>query len=203
MKILARLALGAGVVAVAGCALVRPPAPTTPGIADPEAWQARQEMLAEFDRWSLQGRAATGKLLGWSGNLSWRQRGQEFDVRLSGPMGAGGFRARGEPGLVRIHTEDETYYTNDPEGLVEEIVGWQFPLTGLRYWAIGLPAPGLPATLSVDDDGLLVGLEQAGWRLAYPEYQDTEGPELPRRIVLNDGENTVKLVIDRWFDLED
>lgn len=186
---------------LSGCALVRTPPPSTPGIADPEAWQERRERLNGFDHWSLQGRAATGKVLGWSGNLNWRQDGETFDVRLSGPLGAGGFRAKGEPGLVRIYTGDETYYTNEPEELVEDIVGWRFPLEGLRYWAIGLPAPGSPARLSVDGDGLLAGLYQSGWQLAFTEYQRTDGPTLPRRIVLDNGEHTLQLVIDRWFDL--
>lgn len=194
--------LAAIALTLSACALVRTPPPATPGVADPKAWQERRELLKDFDRWSLQGRAATGKLLGWSGNLSWRQEGETFDVRLSGPLGAGGFRARGEPGLVRIYTGDETYYTNEPEAMVEEIVGWRFPLEGLRYWAIGLPAPNLPARLSVDDDGLLTGLYQSGWQLAYTEYQRTDGFTLPRRIVLNNGDDTIKLVIDRWFDLE-
>lgn len=186
---------------LAGCAL-RPPEPAAPGIADPEAWQERRTALAQFDRWSLQGRAAAGRMPGRSGNLSWRQRGETFDVRLSGPLGAGGFRARGEPGLVRVYTGDETVYTNDPEALVEDIVGWRFPLEGLRYWAVGLPAPDRPARLAVDDAGLLTRLWQSGWQLAYTEYQRTAGPKLPKRIVLDNGEHTVELVIDRWFDLE-
>jgi outer membrane lipoprotein LolB len=189
------------VIALSACAL-RPPPPAAPGIADPEAWRERRAALAEFDHWSLQGRAVSGGVLGWSGNLSWRQQGENFDVRLSGPLGVGGFRAKGEPGLVRIYTGDETVYTNDPEALVEEIVGWRFPLTDLRYWAAGLPAPDRPARLAVDDAGLLTGLWQSGWRLAYTEYQRTAGPELPKRIVLDNGEDTIKLVIDRWFDLE-
>ncbi|MES1943338.1 outer membrane lipoprotein LolB [Salinisphaera sp. PC39] len=196
------LAAVAALLVLGGCAIMRAPEPGAPGVADPEAWRERQQDLAGFDHWSLQGRAATGKVLGWSGNLSWRQRGESFDVRLSGPLGAGGFRARGEPGLVRIYTEDETYYTNDPEALVEEIVGWRFPLTGLRYWAIGLPAPGMPGRVAVDGDGLLTDLWQAGWRLAYTDYREAGGLTLPRRIVLDNGDNTIKLVIDRWFDLE-
>lgn len=186
---------------LSACALIRPPPPAAPGIADPEAWQEHRAALAAFDHWSLQGRAATGRVVGWSGNLSWRQQGESFDVRLSGPLGAGGFRAKGEPGLVRIYTADETVYTNDPEALVEEIIGWRFPLTGLRYWAIGLPAPDRAARLTVNDEGLLTNLLQAGWQLAYAEYQTAGGLKLPRQIVLDNGEDTIKLVIDRWFDL--
>ncbi|MDN5938692.1 MAG: phosphoadenosine phosphosulfate reductase family protein, partial [Salinisphaera sp.] len=96
---------GLGLVAMVltGCAILQPPAPIQPGVADPAAWQARQQRLADFDQWSLQGRAATGKLLGWTGNVSWRQRGDEFKVRVSGPLGAGGFRADGT--LHQVNTD--------------------------------------------------------------------------------------------------
>ncbi len=184
-----------------GCAIIGTPAQRDPGVADPAAWQARQTRLAELDGWSLQGRAATGKLLGWTGNLSWRQRGEEFRIRLAGPLGAGGFRADGTLERVRIRTSQETFHTEMPEVLVAEILGWRFPLTGLRYWALGLPEPGKPANLTVDDNGLLIGLEQAGWRLDFPAYEAHDGLALPKRITLTDDEHTIQLVVDRWFDL--
>jgi len=186
-----------------GCAMITTPPPAPPGIEAPERWEQRRATLERLDRWALQGRVATGKVLGWSGNLSWRQNGESFSVRLSGPLGAGGFRARGTPALVEVHTKEETYHTRDPEALATELVGWEFPLRGLRYWAIGLPDPASePDSVSVDERGLLIGLEQAGWRLAYPEYRAAADVKLPRKIVLDNGENTIQLVIDRWFDLQ-
>ena len=191
-----------GVLMLNACAFITTPPPSEPGVSNPEAWAQRKAALKDFNVWSMQGRAATGKILGWSGNLNWRQRGDEFDVRLAGPVGIGGFRAKGTLALVEVRTEDETFVTDQPEALVEEVLGWAFPLQGLRHWVLGLPQPDAPAQLSVDNSGRLLDLQQSGWRLAYTEYQETEGPELPRRIILDNGDHKIKVVIDRWFGLE-
>lgn len=190
------------VLALNACAFITTPPATQPGVVDAAAWQARQNALADFDHWSLQGRAATGKILGWSGNLNWQQRGEAFDVRLAGPVGIGGMRAKGTLEQVEVRTEDGSFVTTEPEVLVKEALGWEFPLEGLRFWIVGLPQPDAPARLAVNDAGELVDLQQSGWRLAYTEYQQTQGMNLPRRIILDNGDNKIRLVVDRWFDIK-
>lgn len=189
------------VLTASGCALLTKPVKVAPGVDNPKAWQAHQTKLDTLQRWSLQGRAATGKLLGWSGNLNWQQNGAQFDVRLSGPIGTGGFRAQGNLSLVKIRTKDKTFYTNRPNRLVTRLLGWSFPLQGLRFWALGLPYPGQPAAVAVDNNGLLKQLVQQGWRISYESYQRVDDMHLPKKIVLTDGSNIIKLVVDRWFDL--
>lgn len=186
---------------VSGCAFITRAPEQQAGIDNPQAWAARQSELRSLEVWSMQGRAATGSLVGWSGNLNWQQRGERFDGRLSGPLGAGGFRALGTLEEVEIRTEDEVFITREPELLVEELLGWPFPLTGLRFWALGLPGPGHIEKISVDDKGLMLELEQRGWRLSFTEYREYESRLLPRKIVLDDGENRIKVVVDRWFNL--
>ncbi len=187
---------------LSACAIIAKPPKADPGIVDPAAWQVRQEQLRELDIWSLQGRVATGQLLGWTGNLSWRQDGEVFNVRLAGPLGAGGFRASGTLDLVTIRTSERRMVTTQPDMLVEETLGWTFPLQPLRYWAQGRPAPGDYESISVDAQGRLIGLVQSGWRLTYLEYAEVENqPALPKRIVLDNGETRIRLVVDRWFNL--
>ncbi|MDA3922065.1 MAG: lipoprotein insertase outer membrane protein LolB [Salinisphaera sp.] len=189
---------------VGGCAIIRKPPTTEPGVVNAAAWQHRQGELAKFKSWSLQGRVATGQLLGWTGNLSWRQRDDQFDVRLAGPLGAGGMRAHGTLAHVTIDTDDGRHFvTNDPDALVERTLGWSFPLKPLRYWALGLPAPGGYKQISVNAKGRLKSVRQQGWRVAYLDYKTPPGAAvaLPRRVVLDNGKTRIRLVIDRWFDL--
>lgn len=202
MRGIPRAALMTGCMLVlSACAFITTPPPSEPGVANPKAWATHKSELAGFVHWSMQGRAATGKILGWSGNLSWRERGEHFDVRMSGPVGVGGFRAKGTLNEVEVRSGDKTFVTDDPEALVAKLLGWEFPLEGLRYWILGLPAPGAPAQITVDEQGHLIDLTQSGWRLAYTAYQQTNGPDLPRRIILDNGDNKIKVVVDRWFDL--
>src|SRR5699024_2379613 len=127
---------------LAGCSVVHKPGVHEEGIANERAWDKHQEVLQDFDSWSLQGRVATGQMLGWTGNLSWRERDGKFDVRLSGPLGSGGMRARGTLDKVLIHTDDgQQLETSEPDELIRETLGWTFPLQPLSHWARGLPAP--------------------------------------------------------------
>jgi outer membrane lipoprotein LolB len=194
-----------GVLALtlAGCAIIHKPPATEPGVANAAAWRARQAKLKDFAIWSLQGRAATGQLLGWTGNLSWRQRGRHFDVRLAGPLGAGGMRATGTLQRVRVRTNKREMVTTHPDALVQKTLGWTFPLKPLRYWVKGLPAPGSYQRISVNAQGRLKSLRQQGWRIAYLDYVMPAGAPtaLPRRIVLDNGKTRIRLVIDRWFDI--
>ena len=193
-----------GVALLGGCAIIHKPAPSEAGVANPKAWQVRRNTLDGFSNWSLQGRVATGQLLGWTGNLSWRERAPKFDVRLAGPLGAGGMRAHGTLDHVVIDTDDGKHFeTSDPDALVKKALGWSFPLQPLSYWAKGLPAPGGYQRISVDAQGRLRSLTQDGWTVSYLDYtQPTGAPApLPRRVVLDNGDTRIRLVVDRWFDL--
>ncbi|MES1939604.1 outer membrane lipoprotein LolB [Salinisphaera sp. T5B8] len=202
MKKLFIVLLAAAVLS--GCAIIRKPPETEAGVVNAAAWAAHKKELADFRIWSLQGRVATGQLLGWTGNLSWRQQGDAFDVRLSGPLGAGGFRAKGSlDDVVVIQTKDERFVTTEPDVLVERTLGWTFPLEPLRFWARGLPAPGGYDRISVNAQGRMISLEQQGWALSFPDYVEPENtPAVPRRIVLDNGETRIRLVVDRWFDID-
>lgn len=193
-----------GLAFLGGCAIIHKPAPSEPGVANSKAWQARRDTLKDFSNWSLQGRVATGQLLGWTGNLSWRERAPHFDVRLSGPLGAGGLHARGTLERAVIDTNDGKHFvTTDPDALVKKTLGWSFPLEPLNYWARGLPAPGDYKRISVDDQGRLRSLTQDGWTVSYLDYtKPADAPTmLPQRVVLDNGDTRIRLVVDRWFDL--
>lgn len=197
--------LGAVVVLcglLGACAIIPQPPEVQAGIDNPAAWAAHKAELAALQTWSIQGRAATGQLLGWVGNLSWRQQGERFDVRLSAPLGGGGFQATGTLDHVVVRTGEDTIRTTHPQRLVQRILGFRFPLRPLRYWARGLPAPGDYDSISVNAEGRLVALQQQGWELSFLEYSDQAGqPALPTRIVLDDGETRIRMVVARWFNL--
>lgn len=193
-----------GLALLGGCAIIHKPAPSEPGVANSKAWQARQDTLHDCSDWSLQGRVATGQLLGWTGNLNWRERAPHFDVRLAGPLGAGGMHAEGTLERVVIDTNDGKHFvTTEPDALVKKALGWSFPLEPLAYWVKGLPAPGDYKRLSVDDQGRLRSLTQHGWTVSYLDYTTPNGAPaaLPKRVVLDNGDTRIRLIVDRWFGL--
>ena len=186
-----------GLLLLGACATVAPPTQREDGGA---AWQRHRQLLATIQTFSLQGRAAGGG--GVKADLRWKQEADgRFDVRLAGPFGAGALAIHGNDREVEIRSKDGIDVTDDPEAWLYVRAGWTVPIRGLRWWALGLPAPGAPARTRFDEDGRLARLEQDGWTFLYLEYQDAQGFALPRRIEAANDRITLKLIVDRWDGL--
>ena len=184
------------VIALNGCALFAP----QPSEPNQVAWEQRQALYSPLVQWTLRARMATA-LLGWSGNLQWQQSRQQLQLNVSGPLGIGGFRAQGSVDWVDVVTSDQQHLQGDPEILFREVVGWPFPLRHMRYWSRGLPVPDMAARPLLDSAGRMIELQQAGWQLRYTEYRQFGDYELPRRLLLDNGELTIRIVIDDWKNL--
>lgn len=194
------LRLGGLMILVAlanGCALFAPQA----GEPNQAAWQQRQASYEQITHWTVDARMATA-LLGWSGSLNWQQSGPHLYIGVSGPLGIGGFKANGGLDFVKVVTSDGQKLQGDPELLYQQVVGWHFPLRGMRYWALGLPVPAKPVNLTLDNAGRIVEMQQDGWLLRYTEYRQYGDEVLPRRMKLEKGDLTVRIVIDNWQHIE-
>ena len=174
-------------------------APTRPGTAVPQD-------LAQVSRWEARGRlGVSGGGSGGSGSFAWAQRKDRADIRIRGPVGIGSVRLQlvspraGSPRL-KVETGDGRVYEADEAWLeLESRLGTRVPADKLRYWMLGLPAPGEHRWLS-DPAGEMPTLEQDGWRIEY-QYSDACGVRLPRRIRAASGDTRVRIVVDSWsFD---
>lgn len=184
-------------VLLAGCAQ----APPVTGPGNRAAWQARREKLLKISHWSLRARAGSAGLFGWTGSVNWHQRGQFFNVLISGPLGIGGMHIQGTPGTVTINTKGKTYTTDQPELFLEQNLGVSFPVDGLRYWTLGVPVPGTPARVHVDQKGRVVKMHQDGWTLTYRDYTRAGGYYLPRSLSAKRKNVHLKMVVEKWVDV--
>ena len=167
----------------------------------PVAWPKRQAQLESIVNFTLRGRISTNAASVPGANLFWRQMGKLFDVQLAGPFGAGAVSISGTPDDVELRNSEGTLRTRQPEAWLRERVGWSLPVHGLRYWIVGLPAPGGYEQLIWDERDRIALLKQSGWTLNFEQYRLVEQWELPRLLVLERGDLRVKLVIDEWPDL--
>lgn len=161
-------------------------------------WERRAEALSHIDAFSLQARVASGGLLGVSGDLDWRQQGEAFELRFSGPFGVGALEIAGTVDAVRISTRKQTYRTDDPDEFLRRKLGWNLPVSGLRYWVLGLPSPHSDADLVLDLAGHAEQLTQDGWTLRYDSYETISGVSLPKRFELRGERTRFKVVVDQW-----
>ena len=187
---MSRLAWAAVVaLALAGCA-APPRAPEGGTRPDP----------AILNQWSASGRMAVAAGNdGGSGSFDWAQDGTTSRLDLRGPLGAG---------AVRLVVTPQTLSLADGSGRVLDAdvaradlqarLGADLPWDHLRYWLIGLPAPGVEATVRDQDAAPWRVIEQAGWRLAYDSFEVVAGLSLPRRLTAEREAVRVRVIVDAW-----
>ncbi len=183
--------------ALSGCALV----PTEPGPAErAAAWEQRQASLSDRERWDFTGRIAVdaGEER-WSASLRWRQIGESYRVNVWGPLGQTLARLDGTPNGVTLRTSDGTYYALSPEQLLYRELGWRLPVSGMRHWVRGLPAPQAPIdVLELDAIGRPERLEQSGWQVSFPEYERYSVDAMPGRVLLHSDLVSIRLLAETW-----
>ena len=178
---------------LAGCAS-QPRSPDVPAtVFDPA--------IPEYAAWGLRGRVSLVRgEQGWHAGMRWDEAAGSYRLNLAGPLGQGAMQIDGDTaGMVRLQTADGQQYANrDADALVMSVTGWQLPVTGLRYWVRGIPAPGGEARFTTDEQGRLVRLEQDGWDISYNRFQALAGRDWPTRMRLETADISVTLVVDEW-----
>lgn len=157
---------------------------------------------AQLTSWRATGRiGVTGEGGGGSGSFDWQQRADEADVQIRGPVGIGSvtLQLRGDPQQpqLRLQTGDQVLEADAALAELEARLGAVVPAGRLRYWMLGLAAPGEHQWSEPDANGTVV-LQQEGWRITYQRYSTEFGPRLPMRIQASSGAARVRIVIDRW-----
>lgn len=168
--------------------------------------QLHASRLDALAQWQVSGRMAVqagGE--GYHGRFDWNQHGERMQLGVSGPF---------SQGSVRLLSDGEFFELRDGNGgsaraisadqLLFKATGLQIPVAGLRYWIVGLAAPGDVQQPVHDERGRLQSLRQNGWNIRYRAYMadDIDGVSLPRKLFLDrqsvDGELRVRLVVERW-----
>lgn len=184
---------------LSACSVFSPEPEPVP--ADPQlSWQEHLQRLEAINSWEITGKVGIrSSETRQSANLAWQQQQDVFNIELSGPLGQGGAKISGSPNGIEIHAAgEEPIYSPYPELLMEERLGWRFPLDNLPYWIKGQPAPDSPYT-PVIAVNRLQSLEQNNWQINYLRYTSQDGISLPSKIVLNQGNLRITLIAKEWF----
>lgn len=187
-----------GLLTLAGCAGV----PGTPphGPANETAWRAHAQRLAGLRDWELEGRVGivTAKD-GGSGSMDWKQRGDALDFSFRGPFGAGALAVQGEGSVLWVRSSrGDDFVTSDPERDFARRFRMPLPVLSMRYWMLGLPAPGAPYDKTVDAGGRLARLNQRDWQVQYQAYARFDGYDLPTRLVIRRAAVRIKVAVNHW-----
>ena len=160
-----------------------------------------QSRLSGLERWQVRGKlSVVSPDDSVTGYLTWAQDQQQYDLFISGPFGSGASRLSGS----RHHAEltlpgwDRPQQASSPELLMLQYMGWNFPVTDIRYWVKGQPSPGNEASAEYDEYGLLSRLQQHGWEIRYSRYQQQDGYWLPGLIKISGYNFRFTFSIKEW-----
>ena len=180
------------------------------GLQDKQAaqslWVSEQQSVAQFNSWDIRARAVLRrKGEAYHIGIGWQRAPESFKMLLEAPFGQGVFLIESTPGNgYRLSLPDGRIYQNTtPEAVLEDVIGWSLPISGLDYWIRGMPAPGSDYSHRIGAGGRTRSIGQDQWNIEYLDYfSEQQNPQLPRKISLASEDVTLKLIIERWQRLE-
>jgi outer membrane lipoprotein LolB len=204
-----RLLWAVAVAVIAGCRTVPVQQPPATGM---QPWDVTRPELQSRDHFSLKGRVAVaaGKD-GFNAGLRWKQEGTRSQVSLEGPLGAGGVLITADGNNLSIINSHGDHLDSDAAHaeLVARL-GFDPPLSSLRFWILGVPDPAMPSKEAVDpQQQRLQSLEQDGWQIDYGSYMPAaagsgsgslgaSSASLPAKMTVQRSGVRVRLVVDGW-----
>lgn len=195
------IVLSALLFLLAGCANLRPAAPSS---LQPTAqtWQQRSAQLTRLNNWTILGAISIHQPQRTTiAHLQWQQHQRNYDIHLTGPFSVGGVHITGGIGYVTLAgvQKGAVEVASSPEALVRQQLGVELPISNMYYWVRGLPAPGVTAKQTLDNQNRLALLQQQNWTIRYQAYQTVNGIDLPSTIIMTNEDLSVKLVIKQWI----
>jgi outer membrane lipoprotein LolB len=134
-----------------------------------------------------------------SGRFSVVVQGTRQVIELATPIGTTVARVEIAPGRATATGPSlETVSGADADALVQQVLGWRLPVTGLADWLDGRPDPARPSRWQ--NEGTEPQFVQDGWIITIEERSGAG--ERPRRLRLErperapDPEVTVRLIVD-------
>jgi outer membrane lipoprotein LolB len=195
------MALGfaaAAVVALAGCASVKPQGPSTSNAATEVTAQTSRSYQGRF---AIQYNDQNGQQRNAYGNFSWQETGDTVTLQLRNPLGQTLAIVTSSPASATLELPNKPPLTADNVStLMQNALGFALPVEGLRYWLQPSPAPTSRAKTEKDPDqpSRLKQIEQDGWTIDYLAYADAPASGV-KRLNLSRSEPPldIKLVLDQ------
>lgn len=195
------MALGfaaAAVVALAGCASVKPQGPSTSNAATEVTAQTSRSYQGRF---AVQYNDQNGQQRNAYGNFSWQETGDTVTLQLRNPLGQTMAIVTSSPASATLELPNRPPLTADNVStLMQNALGFTLPVEGLRYWLQPSPAPTSRAKTEKDPDqpSRLKQITQDGWTIDYLAYADAPATGV-KRLNLSRSEPPldIKLVLDQ------
>jgi outer membrane lipoprotein LolB len=164
------------------------------------AYRQRASLLKELTAWDMAGKLSLDDSEdGGSGRLDWQVRDTGSLMHFRAAMGRGAWQLNSGPGYAELLRADGSITRSSSlSDLVEAELGWRIPVDALKWWALGVPAPGSAELLDLDIKGRILAMTQDGWSISFKGYRLFDEVELPGRMDAVHGRYRVKLAVSSW-----
>lgn len=132
------------------------------------------------------------------GNFTWHQEGDTVNVEFKNPLGQTLAIVESAPASATLELPNRAPRTAPKvDELMRDALGFELPVSDLRYWLEPSPAPGSKASTETDPQtGRLKELKQRGWTVDYYEYAPDNGVKR-MNLTHEDPPLAIRIVLDR------
>ena len=157
--------------------------------------------LQKLDKWSASGVIGiryNGKAD--SANYVYKQDGDDFSIKLYGPLGIGSIEIKGNDSkVVFIDNKGKETQANNIKVLMMQQLGWYVPVEGLKSWVKGIPISDKDTNKQIDDNNLVQILLERNWKIDYSGYKIFDGEyPLPTKIKMVRDDLYLKIIVKSW-----
>ncbi len=172
-------------------------------------WQSKQSALAKIDSWKMHARIGLrDNDRSGSASLIWEESPEQRTLRLIGPLGGGLIILKQDgSGVTLKDNKGRVRYSPYADELIYRVTGWKIPVSGLRWWLLGLTEPGSKAVTTIDAEHRLLTVQQAGWKVSLDKYTQFGEHELPASIIfetvaVREDERYIrmKVIVKDWME---
>jgi outer membrane lipoprotein LolB len=165
----------------------------------------QRSLLEELADFSFSGKVVVAMAdQGATPAVEWRQQRDIARVKFTGPLGVGSMQLEYSPDRLRlVSSNGDKLADAEAEQALERALGFVPPFAALRYWVLGVPAPGATTAVETRDAaGVLQQLEQQDWLIRYERHVAVNAAagsvQLPAQLVATRDNLRLKLVVSRW-----
>jgi outer membrane lipoprotein LolB len=188
----------AAIVAISGCASVKPQGPSTSNAATAVTAQTQR---AYHGRFAVQYADQYGHQQNVYGNFDWQETGDTVTLQLRNPLGQTLAIVTSSPASATLELPNRQPLTADNVStLMQNALGFTLPVEGLRYWLQPSAAPTSRAKTIPDPNqqSRLKEIQQDGWTIDYLAYADAPATGVKRvNLVREQPPLDIKLVLDQ------
>ena len=187
---------------LSACTQLKAPTPTHSDGDLIGRWESHIQQLQQLQQWTLKGRIGSRSAYrAESASILWQQQSEHFKIHLSGPLGQGSLSVQGTESHIEVQSASTgKLSSNKPQQLLDETLGWTFPLSDVKNWILGNPGKALSELdeYKLDEFGRLIFFRQNGWQANYHNYRKTGNIYLPHKVIFKHHETKLIVIIKSW-----